>query len=140
MFNPPGFKENCPHCKSSKMEYYGGTPGGFHFYYRCSNCRKYTEYRVSSKNFLIAISILFLMMFFSIALTLFIFSIGPLSAILFFLGSVVLFWIVVFKYERYFYESIALEDLQTDLWIIHAASKKSRLVIAATFIVFLLCF
>ena len=45
MFNPPGSKENCPHCKSSKMEYYGGTPGGFHFYYRCSNCRKYTEWR-----------------------------------------------------------------------------------------------
>jgi hypothetical protein len=140
MFNLPGSKENCPHCKSSKMEYYGGTPGGFHFYYRCTNCRKYTEYRVSSKKFLIACSILFLMMVFSIALTLFIFSISPILATLFFLGSVVLFWIVDFKYERNFYESIALEDLQTDLWIIHAASKKSRLVIAATFFVLFVAF
>jgi hypothetical protein len=77
---------------------------------------------------------------FSITLTLFIFSISPLTAILFFLGSVVLFWVVVFKYERYFYQSIALEDLQTDLWIIHPASKKSKLVIAATFFVFFVVF
>ena len=140
MFDPPGFKENCPYCKYSKMEYYGFTPGGFHFYYRCSNCRKYAEYYFSSKTFLTTSVIIFLIIVFAIALTLFIWSISHLSAILFFLGFIVLSLMANHKYGRYSYKSIALEDLQTDLWIIRAASKRSRLVIAAIFFVFLVVF
>jgi hypothetical protein len=59
---------------------------------------------------------------------------------LFFVGSVVLFLIVGYRYGWCLYESIALEDLQTDLWIIRAASKKIRLLIVAIFIAALLAY
>jgi hypothetical protein len=140
MFDPLSPKGNCPHCKSSKMEYYGFTFGGLHFYYRYLNCRKYGEYRISLKNFLIMNSIILLMMVFVIALPLFILNVNSLLAILFFLGSVVLFSIVGYKYGWYFFESIALEDLQTDLWIIHAPVKKIRLIIDAILIAVLLAY
>lgn len=139
MFDPPGFKENCPYCKSSEMEYYGYASGGFHFYYRCSTCRKYTEYHISSKNFLVGSSIIFLMMVFSITLTLLIFNISPLAAMLFFLVSIALFLIVIFKCEDYFFESVVTDDLQVDLLTIHDPSNKIRLtIIAIYFILFVL--
>ncbi len=134
MFNPPGLKEDCPHCKASKMEYYGSILGGFHYYYRCSNCRKYIEYRISSKKFLIMSSIIFVMMVFIIALPLFLLSISSLSAILFFFASLVLFSIFAFKYQRYFFEAIAIEDFQPNLWMIHALNKKIRLTTIAILI------
>ena len=86
------------------------------------------------------ISIIFLVMVFAIVPSLFIFSISPLSAFLFFFGFVVLYLIVGYKYGRYFYEEIPIYDIQSGLLIIHAWSKKLRLTIAAVFIVVLVVF
>lgn len=140
MFNPPGFKEKCPHCKSSKMEYYGGTPGGFDCYYRCPNCRKYVEYGISEKHFVIVGLIIFLIMVFVIALILFIFRISPLSAIVFFFGSLILCSIAGYKYGSFYNEAIVIDNLPTDLWIIHRLSKKTGLIIIAIFITALLAY
>jgi hypothetical protein len=140
MIDPASPKGNCPHCKSSKMEYYGSTLGGFHFYYKCSRCQKYVEYRITLKNFVIMSSIIFLAMVFSFVVPLSVLSDNSRLAILFFVGSVVLFSIVGYRYRWYFYESIPLEDLQTDLWIIYAASKKTRLLIVTILIAALLAY
>jgi hypothetical protein len=140
MIDPASPKGNCPHCKSSEMEYYGSTFGGFHFYYKCIRCQKYIEYRISLKNFLIMSSIIFLVMVFSFVVPLSVLNDNSRLAILFFVGSVVLFSIVGYRYRWCFYESITLEDLQTGLWIIHAPSKKIRLLIVAIFIAALLAY
>jgi len=86
------------------------------------------------KKFLIEILIIFFAMVFVIVTSLFIFSISPLSAFLFFLGSIVLYSIVGIKYGRYFYEEIPIYDIQSGLLIIHAWSNKTRLTISAIFI------
>jgi hypothetical protein len=134
MFDPASPKGNCPHCKSSEREYYGFTFGGLHFYYKCLRCQKYTEYRIAFKNYLIMSSIILLIMVFTVVVPLSLLNVNSRMAILVFVGSVVLFSILGYKYRWYFFESIALEDLQTDLWIIHAPSKKIRLIITAIFI------
>jgi hypothetical protein len=123
MFNPPGFKENCPHCKSSKMEYYGYTLGAFHFYHRCSNCRKYTEYLIPSKKFMIMSLIILLAIVFAIVPSLFIFSISPLSAFLFFLGYIILSLIIGDKYGRHFWEAAAIDNLPDNYWIVDPHDK-----------------
>ena len=140
MFDPASPKGNCPHCKSSEMQYYGFTFGGLHFYYKCSRCQKYIEYRTTLKNFLIISSIIFLVMVFSFVVPFSVLHYNSRLAMLFFVGSVVLFLIVGYRYGWCLYESIALEDLQTDLWIIRAASKKIRLLIVAIFIAALLAY
>jgi len=122
------------------MEYLGFTLGDRHFYYRCLKCRKYTEYRISLKDFLIMNSIILLMMVFAIALPLSVLSVNPLLAIVIFLGSVVLFSIVGYKYGWYFCESIALDNLPTDLWIIHAPSKRIRWISATILTAVLLAY
>ena len=140
MIDPATRKGNCPDCKSSEMEYYGFTFGGLHYYYKCSRCQKYIEYRITLKNFLIMNSIIFLVMVFTFVVPLSVLHDHPRLAILFFIGSVLLFSIVCYRYRWYFYETIALEDLQTDLWIIHAYRKKIRLLIVAIFIAVLLAY
>jgi hypothetical protein len=140
MFNPPGSKENCSHCKSSKIEYYGGTPGGFSCYYRCLNCRKYVEYNISEKHLLIVGLIISIVMVFVIALTLFIFIISPLSAIVFFFGFLILCSIAGYKYGSFYDKAIVTDNLRTDLWIIHRLSKKTGLIIIAIFITVLLAY
>ncbi len=84
--------------------------------------------------------IIFLMMIFTIAVPLSVLSVNSRLAIFVFVGSVILFLILGYKYRWYFYESIAVEDLETDIWIIHASSKKVRRAIAAIFIVVLLAY
>ena len=140
MFDLASPQGNCPHCKSSKMEYYGFTFGGFHFYYKCIRCQKYTEYRIAFKNFLIMSSIILLMMVFSFAVPLSVLSRNSRLAILAFVGCVVLFSIVGYRYRWYFYEPIALQDLPTDLWVVRAVSRKARLIIVTIFIVALLAY
>jgi hypothetical protein len=73
-------------------------------------------------------------MVFTFVVPLSVFSDNSQLAILLFVGTVVLFSTVGYRYRWRFYESIALEGLQTDLWIIHAPSKTSRLLIVAIFI------
>ncbi len=140
MFDPAAPKGNCTHCKSSELEYYGSTFGGFHCYYKCLNCQKYTEYRMGLRNFLMMNLIIFLMMIFTIAVPLSVLSVNSRLAIFVFVGSVILFLILGYKYRWYFYESIAVEDLETDIWIIHASNKNVRRAIAAIFIVVLLSY
>jgi len=140
MIDPASPKENCPHCKSSKLEYYGFTFGGLHVYYKCGRCHKYMEYRITLKNFLIMNSIIWLVMVLSFVVPLSLLHDHFRLAMLFFVGSVVLFSIVGYKYRWYFYESIALEDLQTGLWIIHAYRKKIRLLVIVISIAVLLVY
>jgi membrane protease YdiL (CAAX protease family) len=140
MIDPPSPKRNCPHCKSSEMEYYGFTFVGLHFYYKCSRCQKYTEYRIAFRNYLIMSSIILLIMVFSFAVPLSVLGHNSALAILVFAGSVVLFSIIGIKYRWYLFEAIALEDLPTDLSIIHVPSKKIRLIIIAIFIAVLFAY
>ncbi len=140
MIDPVGHKGNCPHCNSSEMEYYAFTLGGFHFYYKCRRCRKYIEYRITLKNFLIMNSIILLVMVFSFVIPLSVLYDHSKLAMLLFVASFLVFSIVGYRYRFYFYEAIALEDLQTDLWIIHAYRKKIRLLIGAIFTIVLLAY
>lgn len=135
--NPKG---NCPHCKSSEIGYYGFTPGGLHFYYKCNRCQKYIEYRITLKNYLIMSSIIFLVMVSTFVVPLSVFSDNLRLAILLFVGAVLLFSTLGYRYRWRFYESIGLEELQTDLWIIHAPSKKIRLLIIGIFVAGLLAY
>ena len=140
MFDPARPKGNCPHCKSSEMQYYGFTFGGLHFYYKCNRCHKYIEHRITLRNYLIMSSIIFLVMVSTFVVPLSVFNDNSRLAILLFVGAVVLFSTVGYRYRWRFYESIALEDLQTDLLIIHAPSKTIRLLIVAIFIAGLLAY
>ncbi len=79
-------------------------------------------------------SIIFLMMVFSLVVPLSVLHDNPPLGILVFVGCVVLFSIVGHKYRWYLFESIALEDLPTDLWIIPAPRKKIRLIVISIFI------
>ncbi len=140
MFGPANPKGGCPHCESSEMEYLGFTFGGLHYYYKCPGCQQYTEYRITSKNYLIMSSIILLMMVLAIVVPLSVFNVNSRMAMLVFAGSVVLFSIIAIRYEWYFYEPIALEDLPTDLWIIRAPRKNIRSIIIAIFVFVLLLY
>jgi hypothetical protein len=134
MIDPARPKDNCPHCKSSEMEYLGFTFGGFHFYYKCLSCQKYTEYCITLKNYLIMSFIILLMMLFSIAIPLSVFNKHVGLAIIIICLAFDLFWMFGYKYRFYFYELIALDELQIDLKIIHAFSKRIRLIIVVIII------
>jgi hypothetical protein len=140
MIDPLRPKGNCPHCKSSELEYFGFTFGGFHFYFKCSRCQKYIEYRITLKNYLIMSSIIFLVMVFSFVLPFSVLNRASRLAILFFIGFVVLYMIVSYRYRWYLYEPIPLVDLPTDFSIIPAPGKKSRLLFVAIFIAVLLAY
>ena len=140
MFDPASPQRNCAHCKSSKMEYYGATVHNFTVYYKCSKCQKYTEYRIGFKNLLILSSIILLMMVFSFAGPLSVLDGNPQLAIWASIGCVVLCLIVIYRYGMYFYESVALRDLPTDLLIFPAPNKKVRFVIVTILIVALLAY
>ena len=128
MIDPLSPKGNCPHCKSSKMEYCGFTYM-FHFYFKCLECNRYIEYRTSLKYYAIVTCVMMAMAVFAFS---FPFSLFPddshLSVLSFFI-IILLFTIVGYKYRWYGVETIALEKLPSDRWIIPALPTKIRLPI-----------
>ena len=142
MFNPPGFKDNCPYCKSPRIEYCGYVLGAMRFYYRCSNCGKYIKYRTPSKQFLIMNLIVFLVIVFAVVPSLFLLSISPLFAILFFFAFVVLCLIIGNRYGRFFFKAFVIEELPDDLLTIqiHEPSYKIRRIVTAILSVVLLAY
>jgi len=85
-------------------------------------------------------SIILFMMVFSFVVPLSVLGGSLRLGILVFIGFVILFSIVGYRYRWCLYESISLEDLPADLWIIHAPGKNIRLVIIAIFLVVLLVY
>ena len=116
MFDPASPKGNCPYCKSSEMEYYGFTFGDLHFYYKCSRCQKYTEYRIAFRNYLIMSSIILLMMVFSFAVPLSVLGHNSALAILVFVGSVVLFSIILVQNKIFIAETPRTQRSDFFIW------------------------
>ncbi len=135
MSNPLIPSRNCPHCNSSRMEYYAFTLGWLHYYYKCSNCHKYTEYRYTLKKFLIINFFAFLIMAFITIPSILILGRNPLMAIMIFFPSILIYVIIGYKYRWYGSEKIALEDIPSDLGIFRAPNKKIRLIIVTVSIV-----
>lgn len=135
MSNPIIPNKNCAHCNSSRMEYYGCTFGGFHFYYKCLDCHKYTEYRISLKNMLVISFIILLSMAFITILAISILLLSPLLAIVFFFASIILYLLIVYRYRWYGWEKIALKHIPSDSGILRAPNKRIRFIILAFFIV-----
>jgi len=118
------------------MEYYGGTLGYFHWYYKCLDCHKYTEYRISLKNMLIMSFIILLIMVVLAILAISILSLSPLLAIVFFFASTLLYFFIGYRYQWYYgWEKIALEDMPGGLGIFRAPNKRIRLIVLTVFIV-----
>lgn len=122
----------CAHCKSRNMRYYGGTFGGYHYYYRCSDCQKYTELYCSLKNMRIMYFVLCLIMTLAVAVFLILLDIHSGSSgltILYSFATMFLYAIFVYKYRWSAFEPIARENLPNDRLIIHVPGKRVSLII-----------
>jgi len=129
MIDPLSPKGNCPHCNSSKMEYYGFTFGGFHIYYKCLNCHNYTEYRISLREMLIIYLVMIVGIVFSAVLPFFLFPGKATASLIFFCTSILIFMIIGYKYRWSLFETIANDKLPDDRYIIRVLPTKIRLPI-----------
>lgn len=139
MIKPSDSKNVCAHCKSPKIQYYGATYGGYHYYYKCPDCQKYTEQYISlNKMRVMYFVVYFLIMAPSIVAFLILLDLDPGLAILFCLATTLLFAIFSYKYRWCAVEyrvagTIALDNLPSDRWIIRPA-KGIRFIIGVLFI------
>jgi hypothetical protein len=131
-------KTSCAHCKSSKMEIYGVTLYGLHYYYRCLVCHKFTEYRAPFKNWLIISVIVLIIAAVSIAAFFFLLNINSTMAVAYSLICLLLLSIVCYKSGWFGYQAIALESLPNGIGIIRALPKRIRIIIAFIFIAILI--
>ncbi len=117
----------CPHCNSPALKYFGWTPGGFHYYFKCSNCQKYTEYYYSlTAQITIAAATL---LFFVIFAVLIISLDSPKNGKFYFLAVVVLSSAIAYKYRWSFIKIIPIDGLPDNRWIMPALNRSLRLVL-----------
>jgi len=124
MIKLPTNKIVCANCKSLNVKYYGATFHGYHYYCKCNDCQKYTEYCISIKN--MRISLLILWSIIVLALTVFFILLSDLntdSAILWFFSTAVLLVLIGYKYRWTAFQTFVLENLPNDRVIMHALDK-----------------
>lgn len=128
MIDPLRPRGNCPHCKSSRMEYYGFT-FMFHFYFKCLDCNRYVEYRVSLKYYIILTCVMMAMGVFAFSVPFSLFPHDSHLALLSFFIIILLFSLIGYKYRWHGFRAIALDKLPSDRWIIPTLPTKIRLPI-----------
>ncbi len=117
----------CPHCNSPALEYLGWTPGGFHYYFQCSNCHKYMEYYYSLTA---QISIAAVTLLFFVTLVVLIVSLDSLkTGMFYFLAAAVLSSAISYKYRWVFIRIIPIDGLPDDRWIMPALKRSLRLIL-----------
>lgn len=125
--------KSCSHCNSTNMRFYGFTVNNIHYYYECLNCRKFTEYHVTSKK--LKLIYLFTLIFYVVV----VFSLDttPLLALSLLL-AIIAVSVLSCKY-RWSTETIALDRLP-DRLIIPALPNKIRYIVITIFSVALLSY
>lgn len=124
----------CAHCQSVALEFYGYIPGGFHFYYVCNNCKKYTEYYYPFKGQIYA-AVVTILIFTAFAVTMVIFDQSLSTAVLIFLAitAVLLFF---FKYlTSPLVKAIPIAELPASWLIIPAFPKTFSKVVVGLLII-----
>lgn len=120
----------CANCKSLNVKYYGTTFHGYHYYYKCNDCQKYTECSISIKNMRIRYFILWSIIVF--ALTIFFILLSDISAapaILFLFSAALLLILFGYKYRWTGFQTIVRENLPDDRVIMHALDKGITLIL-----------
>lgn len=128
-----GVRNICAHCGSSALEYAGWTPGGFHYYFRCSNCHEYTEYYYSLKTQITIAAVTLL--FFVILGVLTVGLDSPKTGIFYFLAVAILSAVICYKYRWSFVKVIPIDGLPDGRWIVPAPNRCLRLVIIAIVVI-----
>ena len=132
--NIKGVRKTCAHCGSSELQYYGQTLGYFHYYYKCSNCQKYTEhyYPLRTQVTINAVWLLLFVVFGLLVLN----SNSPKTGILYFSAIAVLTWTIFYKCRRAFIKVIPIDRLPDDRAILRPANRTLRLLLIAIFVIF----
>ena len=122
-----GIENFCAHCGSPNLEYSAMTLGGFHYYFKCSNCKQYTEYHYPLKT-QILIGIFTVVIFLVYAL-LMVLAHSPRTGILFYIAFVTLSSALCYKFSWSYIKRIPIQDLPEGAWLISAPPKRLRLVV-----------
>lgn len=124
--NIKGIRRICAHCSSPALQYSGWTLGGFHYYYKCSTCQKYTEYYYPLKTqvTIAAITLLLLVAFGSLVTNLNF----PKTRGFYFSAIVVLLTAISYKYRRAFIKINPIDRLPVDGAILPAPNRSLRLL------------
>jgi hypothetical protein len=126
----PAKKIVCANCKSLNVKYYGATLHGYHYYYKCNDCQKYTEYCISIKN--MRISLLILWSIIVLALVVFFILLSNCntdSAIVWFFSTAFFLMLTGYKYRWTVFQTLVLENLPNDRVIMHALDKGITLIL-----------
>jgi hypothetical protein len=130
----------CAHCKSLNIIFYGATYGGYHYYYKCLDCFKYTERYCSLKNMRIILFVIFLNLAVVIAVFNFLLDFKSDLAISYSFATTFLLAIFYYKYRWSGFETIVRDNLPNDRWIIHVSSKRIRLIARVIVSIFVAAF
>ncbi len=127
-------KRICAHCQSSALEFYGYIPGGFHYYYECQNCKKYTEYYYPVKIQIYA-AVVTISIFTAFAMSMVIFEQSLRTAVLIFLAVAAVSLFALKYITTPLFKAIPLVELPAGQLIIPGFPRTFSKIIVVLFIV-----